>query len=86
MKLNSKYILREVAGETLLVSLADANSTKRLLCLNELGKDIYLHLQKGLSKEETFVALLEEYDVEPQVLQADLDEFLATLQEYGVIA
>lgn len=86
MKLNPKYILREVAGETLLVSLADATAPKRLLCLNELGKDIYHRLEKGLSKEEIFVSLLEEYDVEPQILQADLDEFLATLQEYGVIS
>ena len=85
MKLNPKYILREVAGETLLVSLADLNSAKRLLCLNELGKDIYFHLQKGLSKEDIFAALLEESEVEPEVLQADLDAFLATLKEYGVI-
>ena len=85
MKLNPKYVLREVAGETLLISLADLSTPKRLLCLNELGKDIYACLQKGLSKEEIFAALLEEYEVEAQVLQSDLDDFLVTLKEYGVI-
>ena len=85
MKLNPKYILREVAGETLLVSIADLTAPKRLLCLNELGKDIYLHLQKGLSEDEIFAALFAEYEVEPQALRADLDEFLATLRAYEVI-
>ena len=85
MKLNPKYILREVAGETLLVSLADVTAPKRLLCLNVLGKDIYSLLQKGLSVEEISAALLEEYDVEPQVLKADLNEFLEALKAYGVI-
>lgn len=85
MKLNSKYILREIAGETILVSLADISTTKRLLCLNELGRDIYTRLLRGMSEEEIFAELLNEYEVEPHILRADLEDFLSTLRSYGVI-
>lgn len=85
MKLNPKYILREIAGETILVSLSDISAPKRLLCLNDLGKDIYTLLQKDLSKEAILAALLAEYEVESDVLKADLEEFLSTLKSYGVI-
>lgn len=85
MKLNSKYILREIAGETILVSLSDISAPKRLLCLNDLGKDIYVLLQKGLAKDEVLVSLLAEYDVEEDRLRKDLEEFLHTLQQYHVI-
>lgn len=85
MKLNPKYILREVAGETLLISLEDISSPKRILCLNELGKDIYALLQSGAEKEEMIHTLLSQYEVEETVLCADMDAFLDTLARYRVI-
>lgn len=85
MKLNPKYVLREVAGETLLISLEDISSPKRILCLNELGKDIYARLRSGAEKEDIVGALLSEYEVEEDVLRADVDTFLDTLARYRVI-
>ena len=85
MKLNPKYVLREIAGETILVSLADLTSTKRLLCLNELGTSIYKLLLQGLETEEILENLMNEYDVEEAVLKADMDEFIETLKGYEVI-
>ena len=85
MKLNPKYVLREIAGETILVSLADLTSTKRLLCLNELGTSIYKLLLQGLETEEILENLMNEYDVEEAVLKADMDEFIKTLKGYEVI-
>ena len=85
MKLNPKYVLREVAGETLLISLEDISSPKRILCLNALGKDIYARLRSGAEKEDIVGALLSEYEVEEDVLRADVDTFLETLAHYRVI-
>ncbi len=85
MRLNPKYILREVAGETLLISIQDLSAPKRLLCLNKLGTDIYSLLQGGLSRNEIIERLLEEYEVERAVLEADTDDFIATLRSYEVL-
>lgn len=85
MRLNPKYILREVAGETLLISIQDLSAPKRLLCLNPLGTDIYTLLRDGFSRNEIVERLLEEYDVERTVLEADTDDFIATLRSYEVL-
>ncbi len=85
MTLNPNFILREIAGQSLLVSIVDSEDSKRLLYLNEIGKDIYLHLREGLFGESLIAALLEEYEVEEAALRADTQEFLATLQSHGVI-
>ena len=51
MQLNPKYIMREVAGETLLISLLDISAPKKILCLNELGKAIYTLLTEGKNED-----------------------------------
>lgn len=85
MHLNPKYILREVAGETLLISLQDISAPKKIICLNEMGKEIYFLLQKGLSKEAITAELLSQYDVEGDVLISDIDVFLSALIHHGVL-
>ena len=85
MHLNPKYILREVAGETLLISLQDISAPKKIICLNELGKEIYFLLQKGLSRQAITAELLSQYDVERDVLISDIDEFLSTLLRHNIL-
>lgn len=85
MRLNPKFILREVAGETLLISLNDISAPKQLLCLNELGRAIYALLKKSLTKEEIIAVLLNEYEIDEPTLRADVDEFLFILSEHNVL-
>lgn len=85
MRLNPKFILRKVAGETLLISIQDISAPKQLLMLNELGSDIYALLQQNMTPEEMHAQLLDQYDVQPQILSADIDEFLLSLKQYGVL-
>ena len=85
MQLNPKYILREIAGETLLISLSDISAPKKILCLNELGKAIYLLLTEGKNEDEIIDSLLEEYDIDEATLRADATEFLSILYNHGVL-
>ncbi len=85
MTINPNYILRELAGQWILVSIAEEEEHKRLLYLNEIGKDIYTYLERGLEGEALLTALREEYDADPATLQADVAEYLALLQSYQVI-
>lgn len=85
MTLNPNFILREIAGQSLLVSFVDGEDSKRLLYLNDIGRDIYLHLREGLFGDALIAALLEEYEVEESALRADVDEFLTTLRSQGII-
>lgn len=85
MMIDPNFILREVAGETLLISLADISETKRLLCLNEIGREIFLLLKQGREEEQIVNALLEEYAVGEDTLRDDVREFLTELERFGVL-
>ena len=84
MTVNPQYILRELAGQWLLVSIGEEEN-KRLLYLNEIGKDIYTHLSHGLEGAALPTALQEEYETDPTTLSSDVAEYLNLLRTYNVI-
>lgn len=85
MIINPDFILREFAGEWILVSIAENEENKRILYLNEIGKDIYTHLLEGLEGDSLLNALQEEYEADPQVLKQDVEEYMEILRTYRVI-
>lgn len=85
MRLNPNFILRRIAGEALLISIEDPSKPRRILFLNELGNEIYLALQEGLSPVAIEARLLESYEVSPRQLREDLSVFLDKLITLGVL-
>ncbi len=85
MNLNPNFILREIAGESLLVSIVEGEDSKRLLYLNGIGKDVYLHLREGKRDEALIAALMEEYEVDEATLRNDVEEFFGTLRMHGIL-
>jgi hypothetical protein len=74
-------IFREIGGETVILNL----KTERYLGLDEVGTRIWEVLQATGSVESTLKILLEEYDVEPSLLERDLNEFIDKLIENGLV-
>ncbi len=85
MIVNPNFILRELAGEWILVSIGENEENKRLLYLNEIGKDIYTNLQQGIRGEALITALEAEYEADPAVLKQDVEEYLELLRSYRII-
>ena len=85
MTVNPNFILRELAGEWILVSICENEDHKRLLYLNEIGKDIYTHLTEGLEGDALIAALEAEYEADPAVLKQDVEEYLNILRSYNII-
>lgn len=85
MTINPNFILRELAGEWILVSICENEEHKRLLYLNEIGKDIYIHLSEGLEGDSLVAALEAEYEADPAVLKQDVEEYLDILRSYNII-
>lgn len=86
MKASNDFILREIAGETLLVPVgAGAARINGLVALNELGCFIF----KALSSEQTPASIAAqiaaEYDVTPETAEADTLEFLQQLRSIGAL-
>lgn len=86
MKLKQNYALREVAGDLLLVPQGKAGvNFNQMLTLNEVGAEIWKLLPQVDSEEEIVNRLLQEYEVAPEVLRADVREFLDTVRQLGIL-
>ena len=86
MIIKKELITREIAGETILVPVGKTvYDSHGLFVLNELGAFIWDILPRVNSEEEICKAVLEEYDVSPEVVAADVAEFLGQLRQMDII-
>ena len=85
MKLKDGFILRSVAGETVVVPTGDDLDLNMMITLNETGKFLWERLEQGAEEAELIAALLQEYDVDEQTAKDHVAAFIAKLKEYGFI-
>ncbi len=88
MNLNKKVIFadtvfaQEVDGEMVLLDMNSEN----YFGLDEVGTAIWQAIQEKETLKEVFDLLLEQYDVESDVLEKDLLDFVGKLVESGLVA
>ena len=86
MKKKLDFVLREIAGDLLLVPTGKtALDLNGMLTFNEVGGEIWKMLDDVDSEEEIVDRLLEDYDVQREELQQDVREFLDRLRELGIL-
>lgn len=85
MKLNDQYIIRNIAGETVILA-RENDGFNGVMLTSEVGSRILELLQSGIETEEALTdALLKEYEVPAEVLAEDIRTFLAELKESGML-
>lgn len=85
MKIKGKYMLREVAGEIVAISVGETVlNSNVLIVLNESGKFFWEQLTKDLSEQEIINAVCEEYEVDEETVRKDLTNFVNYLRENKV--
>ena len=86
MKIKEGFILREVAGNYIVVAVGSAVKTfNGVINLNKTGAFLWEILQKGTEKEDLVKALLEAYEVDEQTARNDVDMFIDRLQQANLI-
>ena len=85
MNVKLDFVLREIAGETLLVpagkTALDLNGM-----LNETGAALWRMLPEAADAEALTQGLLQEFEGAPaEQVRADVEEFLARLRELGIV-
>ncbi len=81
MKLKEGFILREVAGQTVVLPLGDDLDPNMMITLNEVGKFIWLLLENETDEAAIVSAILKEYDVDRQTAEAAVSDFVKKLKE-----
>ena len=86
MKISKDIVLREIAGEHILVPVGEAAARfQGMMTLNDTGLFLWELLQEEHSQDELVQALVEEYDVDAPTARADVEAFLQQLQKPGIL-
>ncbi len=86
MKIKEGYLLREVAGNYIVVAVGEAvKEFNGLVNLNESAAFLWKQLEEDKTEEQLVAALLGEYEVEEQKAKEDVGTFVKKLQEAKLI-
>lgn len=86
MKINGQFVLREIAGEYILVPVGNtAVEMNGMVTLNEVGVFIWNKLQDECTSEELLKDILDEFDIDEEHAKRDLNDFLQELKEMNLI-
>lgn len=84
MKLNENYVIRDMAGITVLLSVN--SDFQGIMAVNPVGARILEMIRSGVSDEaELLSGLCREYDAPQEEIEKDARAFLAELRENGIV-
>ena len=86
MNIKREFVLREIAGDLLLVPTGKtALDLNGMLTLNDVGADIWRMLPEVKDEEEIVQRLLQEYEAEAEEIRPDVLAFLDKLRKLNII-
>lgn len=86
MKLKDGFILREIAGQIVVLPSGDELDLNMMITLNDTGKFIWNMLEQDCKEADIVSAILKEYDVDQLTAEAAVSGFICKLNEYGFLA
>ena len=86
MKIKSGFIMREIAGDYVVVPTGKAAmSFNGLITVNEVGRFLWDKLQKDVSEQELTDMVLDEYEIDRETAAADVAEFIKKLDAADIL-
>ncbi len=86
MRVKEGFVLRDVAGQTVVIATGKASKNFHgMIRLNATGKDIWQGLQEGLSDIEISENLSKKYEIDLEDAENDVKEFLGKIREMGFL-
>lgn len=86
MKLNKNFVLRDIAGEVMLVPIGkEAANIGGFIALNDVGALIVKKLSEGCERADLIKAVTDEFEIDESTAERDTDIFIAALNEKNII-
>lgn len=86
MKIKDGFMLRQIADTFIVIPLGEkVIEFNGLMTLSESGALLWYKLQKGASMEDLISSILNEYDVNEEIAKADVNQFVSSISEKGLI-
>ena len=86
MKLKNGFVLREIAGECVVVAVDSSLNLDGMITLNDTAKTMWLLLENGTDVQELVTALTDEYDVTAELAAEAVAIFTKKLEELDFLA
>lgn len=86
MKVTSNFVMRDVAGDIVVIPTGEAaRCFNGQISMNSVSAFIWKHLEACQTPEEMLALVLENYDVDEETARKDVFQFLADLKRAGMI-
>ena len=85
MKLKDGFILREVAGQIVVLPTGDDLDLNMMITLNDTGKFIWTLLENAIEEKDIVSAVLKEYEVDQLTAEVAVAGFIRKLNEHGFL-
>lgn len=86
MKIKEGFLLREVAGNIIVVPVGDAVlNFDGMINLNETGAFLWKKLEDDVDHYYLLEELMKEYDVDEETAKADISDFLNKMYGAGLL-
>ena len=85
MKLKSGLMLRQVAGENIVLSTGAEVELAGVITLNETACTLWRCLEKGAELSDLTAALLAEYDVDEETARRNVAAFVEKLKSHDFL-
>lgn len=86
MNLNKDFILRNIAGESILVATGSATQDfNGMITLNEVATFILENIDECETEEVLVGKVLEEFEIDEETAISDVREFLDQAIKFGII-
>lgn len=86
MKLKDGFVLREVAGQTVVLPAGGDLDLNMMITLNDTGKFLWTLLEQETEENDLVAAILNEYDIDEQTAKTAVEGFIATLKKHEFLA
>lgn len=85
MKIKQGYILQEIMGKYVIIPIDSDAELQGMIQMNHIGAFMWKALDTEKTREELIKSLLEEYDVQLEQVEKDVDVFINELSTNGVL-
>lgn len=85
MKIVPGFVLREVAGKSVALSVNPALPFRGMLSLNSTARFLWDMLVTGAEREDLYTALMDTYGIDRETAVRDADHIVDTLISHGIL-
>ncbi len=86
MQIKDNYVLTKVVDSYIAVPVGSGNvDLNTIISLNETGAFIWNLMKEDIEKEAVIEAMLNEYDVNREQAEADVDKFISQIKEADLL-